>query len=107
MEYHLGQLVACIDDQFKFTAECPAGMTMPTKGTVYRIRTLDVFRARGTSTVRPFLRLQEIVNPPFPSIMGPYEPVFEASAFLPLDPRRLDIFRQHVAPIKRAEGVPA
>ncbi|RWO23336.1 MAG: hypothetical protein EOS11_28815 [Mesorhizobium sp.] len=105
MEYHLGQLVACIDDRFKFTAECPAGMMMPRKGTVYRIRTLDFFRARGRSL--PFLRLQEIVNPPFQSIIGPYEPVFEASAFLPLDPRRLDVFRQHVAPIKRVEGVPA
>ncbi|TIP13199.1 hypothetical protein [Mesorhizobium sp.] len=107
MEYHLGQLVACIDDQFKFTAECPADMTMPKKGTVYRIRTLDFFRARGTPSVRPFLRLNEIVNPPFPSIVGAYEPVFDASAFLPLDPRRLDIFRQHLAPVTRHQGVPA
>lgn len=99
MEYYLGQLVACIDDQFKFTAECPAGMMMPKKGTVYRVRTLNFFRARGTSTVRPFLRLHEIVNPPFASIVGPYEPVFEASAFLPLDPRRLEVFRRQFSPV--------
>jgi hypothetical protein len=99
MEYHLGQLVACIDDNLKLTWYCPDGLTLPRKGQVYRIRTIDFFRARGM--VLPFLRLHEIVNPLFPSILGPYEPVFEASAFLPLDPKRLDVFRLQLAPLDR------
>lgn len=103
MEYHLGQLVACIDDNLKFTGHCPDGMTLPRKGQVYRVRTREFFRVPSGGALL-FLRFDEIHNPEYPSIIGPYEPVFDARAFKPLDNSRLAIFRRHVAPV---DQVPA
>ncbi|MES0168214.1 hypothetical protein NKJ87_19865 [Mesorhizobium sp. M0027] len=106
MDYQVGTLVACIDGSFRFTRECEAGVVIPRKGAVYRIRTVDFFRHAGG--IMPFLRFDEIHNPEYPSILGPYEPVFDSRAFLPLDERRLDVFRQvRVPPVKRPQGVPA
>ncbi|ESY89046.1 hypothetical protein X739_00700 [Mesorhizobium sp. LNHC220B00] len=101
MDYQVGQLVACVDDNFRFTRECELGMVVPHKGTVYRIRTLDLFRVRGSDKGVPFLRFDEIHNPSYSSVVGLFEPVFEASAFLPLDPKRLDVFRLQIAPVDR------
>lgn len=101
MDYHVGQLVVCIDGNFESNGGRQDGMTVPQKGTVYRIRTLDYLRAPGLSTVLPFLRFSEIRNPPVQTVMGPIEPVFDGRSFLPLDPKRLAIFRQQLAPLDR------
>lgn len=105
-DYHVGQLVACIDDKLRCTFECGTGMMLPRRGYVYRVRTIDVFGVDG----RPlqFLRFDEIRNPEYPSNVGPFEPIFDSRAFKPLDDDRLDVFRQHFAPIiRRVGGVPA
>lgn len=97
MDYHLGQLVACIDDnwQYNLPEKSPDGVTLPRKGQVYRIRTRVFLRSDL------FLLFDEIHNPGLPSPTGPFEPVFDARSFLPLDPKRLDIFRQVLAPVDR------
>ncbi|RVD44895.1 hypothetical protein EN742_00690 [Mesorhizobium sp. M4A.F.Ca.ET.020.02.1.1] len=105
--YRLGQLVACIDDNLYFTGLCPDGMTLPRKGAVYRIRTIEAFRVPDGRHLL-FLRFDEIRNPEYPSSIGPYEPVFDARAFKPLDDRRIDVFRRAFAPIvRRVDVVPA
>lgn len=101
VDYQVSKLVACIDDDFRFTRECEPGMVIPHKGTVYRVRTVDLFRVRGVDKALTFLRFDEIHNPRYPSIVGPYEPVFDARSFLPLDDRRLDALRRHLAPVDR------
>lgn len=105
MEYHLGQLVACTDDNLEYTGpgHRPDGMTLPRRGLVYRIRSRVFLRGRSDVQLL-FLRFDEILNPTHPGPTGPYEPVFDARCFLPLDPRRLDIFRQQLAPV---DQVPA
>ncbi|RWH31628.1 hypothetical protein [Mesorhizobium sp.] len=106
-DYRIGQFVACIDDKLKFTGQTPDGMVLPRKGNVYRIRTVEAFRVPDGRSLL-FLRFDEIRNPEYPSSIGPYEPVFDARAFKPLDEQRLDVFRQHFAPIvRRIDGVPA
>ncbi|TGP22327.1 MULTISPECIES: hypothetical protein [unclassified Mesorhizobium] len=103
-DYHVGRLVACIDEnwQYNMPGEEPEGMTLPRKGGVYRIRS-RVFLGSVL-----FLRFEEICNPEQPSPTGPFEPVFDNRSFMPLDDKRLDIFRQHFAPIvRRVDGVPA
>ncbi len=102
MDYHLGQLVTCIDDNMEYTGpgDSPEGMTLPRRGQVYRIRS-RVFLWTSLGMEMLFLRFDEIRNPECPSPTGPYEPVFDARSFLPLDPKRLDVFRQQLAPVDR------
>lgn len=103
MDYQVGQLVACVDGdwQYNMPGEDPEGVTLPRRGKVYRIRSRVFLRSFL------FLRFDEIHNPEQPSPSGPFEPVFDARSFLPLDSKRLDIFRQNIAPITRRHGVPA
>jgi hypothetical protein len=103
MDYQVGQLVACVDEnwQYNVPGESPDGVTLPRKGQVYRIR------SRVFLWSHLFLHFDEIHNPKLPSPTGPFEPVFDARSFLPLDPKRLDVFRQNMAPITRRHGVPA
>jgi hypothetical protein len=95
--YQIGGLVACIDEnwQYNMPGQNPVGVTMPRRGKVYRIRS-RVFLSSDL-----FLRFDEIYNPLQPSPSGPFEPVFDARSFLPLDPKRLDIFRRQLAPVDR------
>lgn len=95
MDYQIGQLVACVDEnwQYNVPGQMPVGVTLPRKGTIYRIRSRLLLRSDL------FLLFDEIHNPQQPSAAGPHEPVFDARSFLPLDPKRLDVFRQHVAPV--------
>jgi hypothetical protein len=108
-EYQPGRLVACIDDGFVFR-DCHAKVELPVKGKVYRIRAVVIHPIilpdLGRTRIE-FLRLAEIVNPEFPTMIGFYEPSFEASGFRPLDDRRLDVFRRKSAPWRITEGARA
>jgi hypothetical protein len=97
MDYPIGQLVACVDENWKYNVpgESPDGVTLPRRGDVYRIRSRVFLRSDL------FLRFGEIYNPEQPSPIGPFEPVFDARSFLPLDPKRLDVFRGLLAPVDR------
>ncbi|PWJ93567.1 hypothetical protein C8D77_101246 [Mesorhizobium loti] len=97
MDYHLGQLVACVDGnwQYNMPGQNPDGVTLPRKGQVYRIRSRVFLQSYL------FLLFDEIHNSELPSPTGPFEPVFDARSFLPLDPKRLDVFRQQHAPVDR------
>lgn len=106
--FHVGQLVLCADDDFdpNQIRRWP-GVTFPRRGVVYTVR--DAF-VEPRFTPRPhdlFLRLVEIVNKPQETYIGPYETMFGANRFRPLDDSRLEVFRQLLVNPPKQEEVAA
>lgn len=80
-----GQFVECIESEWKSPKP---KIRYPVKGSIYVVRDVEL---RGHI---PGIRLEEIVNDVFQFDDLRTEPAFDASAFRPVDPRRLEIFRK-------------
>ncbi len=94
-DYHSGQFVACVD----VLTGGYGNEQKPVKGKVYTVRNV-VSLGCGT-----YLRLVEIINPPNNYTVdgstgwSHIECGFDVNAFLPLDPKRLDVFRDTHVPV--------
>lgn len=99
--FHVGQMVVCVDDRFGgkwravITKNAPA---LPTKGIIYTIREIEI----GWSVARDaYLRLEELTNPAMKWDDGDVSEVaFGAQRFRPVKHTSIEQFRKLVAPIK-------
>ena len=99
----VGQMVVCVDDDWKSPLWVGKTPNRPIKGCIYTIRDLDP----GTNGA-PSMRLEEIVNPvaPFENGRIVIEPAFRQFHFRPVHKTSIEELRKLVAPVPR-QPVPA
>jgi hypothetical protein len=101
MTFHVGQLVACVDDKWEYSPskmeKCP---NLPVRGMIYTVRALD---AEGAIWLEEegAVWLEEVVNPPawFWDDTLFCEPSFYAWRFRPVRTTNIDVFREIVEPV--------
>jgi hypothetical protein len=101
-DFHVGQRVACVDDE-GFNRPAFYGCEIfPVKANIYTIRQISL-SPEGEAAFRLF----EIVNEPREYLIGCVEPCFLARRFRPLQERKTDIsiFEKLLVPNTELEKV--